>query len=435
MNEGGPGGSGIWGTRLGPPALHMYQLFNSEMDIVVPSHRGTGWSSPLGCPQEKDPNFLREIENPGGLFNECKKYVVNKFGNFLKFLNPTEAARDIYNVAESLRESKDEKIVIYGISYGAFLMNRYMTVYPNSKHLVILDSIASPKILQFSRFDEGTNRAGEFALNLCQKDSFCGEKLKNPNQELKQLFLHFGGNHCPEFFKTISKSDFKLILYRLIQTQPYGMSYIIPPLIIRLKRCNAVDKIIIKKFIKFFTVGAKRNDEYRGFSDILFIHISNSEMLFNGTLLSLKKIQEIEETLSFSTRSSIMARVMKDHWIEEYQDEFFEKFAETRQPFLLLHGGLDPQTPFPHAPYYFQKVKRTEFQHFVTFPFVVHGTIFHYHKNCVHHTMVNFVRNPTEKPDIRCIEEMPNVDFQGKRLETREISNKIFGIENMWEGI
>jgi hypothetical protein len=118
------------------------------------------------------------------------------------------------------------------------------------------------------------------------------------------------------------------------------MSYIIPP---RLKRCNAVDKIIIKKFIKFFTVGAKRNDEYRGFSDI-------QKCSSNG-------------------------------------------------------------------------------------PFVVHMTIFHYHKNCVHNTMVNFVRNPTEKPDILCIEEMPNVDFQGKRLETREISNKIFGIENMWEGI
>jgi hypothetical protein len=64
--------------------------------------------------------------------------------------------------------------VIYGISYGAFLMNRYMTVYPNSNNLVILDSIASPKILQFSRFDEGTNGAGEFALSLCQKNSFCG---------------------------------------------------------------------------------------------------------------------------------------------------------------------------------------------------------------------------------------------------------------------
>ena len=138
MNDGGPGGSTDW-TRFGKATIVMYELFNREMDIILSTHRGTGHSSPLSCPQEKDPKWAEQRENPGKLFQDCKKHVEKTYGKYLEFYNPTEAVRDVYNIAESLREKYDEKIAIFGVSYGAFLMNRYMSVFPNSKHLIILD--------------------------------------------------------------------------------------------------------------------------------------------------------------------------------------------------------------------------------------------------------------------------------------------------------
>jgi dienelactone hydrolase len=93
----------------------------------------------VSCPQEKEPDWMKEFENPGILFSQCKEYVKKKFGENLKYFNPTEAANDIYQTAELLKQEEDEKIVIYGVSYGAFLMNRYMQIFPNSKHLIILD--------------------------------------------------------------------------------------------------------------------------------------------------------------------------------------------------------------------------------------------------------------------------------------------------------
>ena len=177
--------------------MYYYELLNREYDVIVPSHRGTGYSSPLGCPQEEDPNFEQELEKPGKLFQQCKDYVTKTYGKYLEFYNPTEASRDIYNVAESLRTTANENIVIYGVSYGAFLMNRYMSVYPNSRHLVILDGsksnkkiedwlhwlVASPQYIEFVTYDSEADKVGKINLQLCQRDPFCRSKMKYPEEE------------------------------------------------------------------------------------------------------------------------------------------------------------------------------------------------------------------------------------------------------------
>ena len=100
-------------------------MFNGEMDVLIPSHRGTGFSTPLSCPQEEHSNWSNELQNPGKLFKDCLNFVKQKFGSSFNAFNPTEAARDIYNVAESLRNTANEKIVIFGVSYGAYLVSEY----------------------------------------------------------------------------------------------------------------------------------------------------------------------------------------------------------------------------------------------------------------------------------------------------------------------
>jgi hypothetical protein len=121
INDGGPGGGGSW-TNFGPIAIKLFDMFKQELDIIVPSHRGTGSSTPLSCPQESDPNWIKELEFPGKLFLECQKFIREKYGDSLDGFNPTEAVRDVYNVAESLRRTANEKIVIFGVSYGAYLV-------------------------------------------------------------------------------------------------------------------------------------------------------------------------------------------------------------------------------------------------------------------------------------------------------------------------
>eukprot|EP01080_Neovahlkampfia_damariscottae_P011291 gene11291-4102_t len=436
INDGGPGGSANW-QIFGQISLYFYELLNREYDIIIPSHRGTGHSSALGCPQEEDENWAQELRNPGNLFQECKDYITNKYGKYLEFYNPTEASRDIYNVAESLRSSANENIVIYGVSYGAFLMNRYMSVYPNSRHLVILDGIASPQYLEFVKYDSEADRVGKINLDLCQRNEFCRSKMKYPKEELEKLFKGYedSTNHCPEFYKNVPKTQFKAILFGLIAKIPDGLSWVIPPLISRINRCNEFDKKVLSHFFKTIAQKKDLKVDYRANAGLIGFNIGIPELLFNETLPSLEDILKKEETLRFSPRVSILYRIMKDHWFATKQDEFSQKFANTRQPFLLIHGGLDPQTPYSQAPLYFNKVKKTETQYFVSFPYYVHGVIMHIHQNCAQNIMINFMKNPTQKPDESCIKNLPTIDWEGKRELSRQISTHLFSVEDVWAGI
>ena len=236
-------------------------------------------------------------------------------------------------------------------------------------------------------------------------------------------------------YRNITKEKFKAILFMMIAGRPGSWAFAIPPLILRLKRCNDFDKGVIKHFIMSTEKEIKKNDDYRSYSELMEFQIGLSEILYNSTLPSLKEIKKIEENLIFSIRLSISSRTLKDYWFPTKTDEFYQKFANTRQPFLLLHGTLDPQTPYSHAPYYFKNVKRSPFQYFISFPNYVHVVLRHFHGNCSQQIMVDFVRNPTKKPDISCIDKIPSVDWKGIRDESREISKNLFSIENIWSGL
>jgi pimeloyl-ACP methyl ester carboxylesterase len=164
-------------------------------------------------------------------------------------------------------------------------------------------------------------------------------------------------------------------------------------------------------------------------------HIGISEMLYNVTLPSLNELLRNEEDFLFSSRLSIQFRVMKDFWFERKPDEYFQKFAETRQPFLLIHGEMDPQTPHSHGVYYFNRVKRSPFQYFISFPNYVHKVLFHQDQDCSQKMLVEFVKNPTRKPNDSCILSIPKIDFEGKRSNTKLISKNLFGVEDLWYGL
>lgn len=94
----------------------------------------------------------------------------------------------------------------------------------------------------------------------------------------------------------------------------------------------------------------------------------------------------------------------------------------------------DPQTPFPFAPFYLSKIqKNPERQFLVSFENEVHGIISK--GDCPLNIISSFFKNPKQKPDISCIQQMPNLDWEGSSEYVKKISKEYFGIENIWEGI
>lgn len=113
--------------------------------------------------------------------------------------------------------------------------------------------------------------------------------------------------------------------------------------------------------------------------------------------------------------------------------EYYRKFPQVDTPIMILHGLLDPQTPFFMAPYYLNKIKRNDFQFIVEFPNEVHGIISK--GECPLNLIANFLKNPRSRIDQSCINNMPKIDWEGTTEVVKKLSKTYFGVDNMWQGI
>ena len=225
----------------------------------------------------------------------------------------------------------------------------------------------------------------------------------------------------------------KVSLFRLIASIPGGRTHFLPPIIKRIKRCNAFDKVILKRLASIISPKMQNRG---GYSFILGLHIGLSELLYNGTKLpSLEELQKKEESYMFSPQVSVSNRRLVDHWDIKKPDEYHNKFANTRQPFLILNGAMDPQTPYFFASFYYEKVKKNDLQHLVKFPNFVHGVFLHYENSCAQMIITDWVKNPSRRPNIECIAKLPKIDWKGETEASKEFSKLIFSIENMWENL
>jgi hypothetical protein len=243
------------------------------------------------------------------------------------------------------------------------------------------------------------------------------------------LYVRIPSSHICSLIK---KQDFKISLFGLIASIPHGRAFVIPPILKRYMRCNREDLKILRHLANAITPKISNNG---GYSFVLGLHIGLSEFLYNDTLPSIKEIEAVEDRLMFSSQVSIRHRRYADLWKIRKPDEYYKGFANTRTPFIILHGGLDPQTPWFYAPFYFEKVKRNNFQHLIKFPNFVHAIFVHMDEFCAQNIIVEWVNNPSNKPNTECIKNMPKLDWKGERTETKLFSKIVFGVEEMWEGL
>jgi hypothetical protein len=133
------GGPGAWGRDLEAFGPYIAAL-GPPMDVYVMDQRGTGRSSRLGCAKEEG------NDSPGGAaitdeeWPGCLASMQAEWGPRLEGFSVTNTARDLGEMIAALQEP-DERVFVYGVSYGTYLTNRYLQLYPAQPTGVILDSI------------------------------------------------------------------------------------------------------------------------------------------------------------------------------------------------------------------------------------------------------------------------------------------------------
>ena len=144
VNPGGPGGSvynlfTLQNSAQGSPETspQWSTEVREEWDIVAVQPRGLEGSTKLDC-GEVSAGPIDQVRRFGGLINDACNA---KMPGYAATLTTENTARDWDMVRQALGE---EKISIYGMSYGTFLGSVYATMYPEHTDKVVLDAGLNP---------------------------------------------------------------------------------------------------------------------------------------------------------------------------------------------------------------------------------------------------------------------------------------------------
>lgn len=141
INPGGPGGSVYhqFTTVEGYPDTtpRWPKEVREEWDIVGVQPRGLEGSTKLEC-EEVNAGPIDQIQRSGGLIKDA---CDAKIPGYAATLTTENTARDWDQVRQAMRE---EKISIYGNSYGTVLGSMYATTFPEHTDKVVLDSGYNP---------------------------------------------------------------------------------------------------------------------------------------------------------------------------------------------------------------------------------------------------------------------------------------------------
>jgi len=426
-----------------------------EWDFYSPEHRGVGLSANLNCNDQplQDTDYLKW----------CIDFLEDTWGEHLKDFSTTNAAFDVINLIDILRE-KDKQVFIYGGSYGTYWIQRMLQIDPNIANGVILDSVCPAADCFLDDFDTNQNFMGMQIMEICNQDAVCSEKLGTIDPDAWQavgkvfqkvdegnICAGCDNDECMNIKETFDRETLRNIL--AVMAGDWCFRPIIPPLIYRLNRCNESDQIALNNFLQALTGG---DDEGNGEdgpqldSQALSDHISLSE-LFMG--ISLEEAEAIADSAFFSDDTALgLAEINATGlWPVYGNDGFIGRVPDTDIPVLMINSTIDGATPLSlaeNAKIFFNK----EHQSLIPVPFASHGVIFTSYTTdiveagvaCVTPTppdwttcglemMFDFIDEPIGELNTSCLNNIYKLEFSGTSTITRILSQINFGTDDMWE--
>ncbi|WP_026919740.1 alpha/beta fold hydrolase [Gordonia shandongensis] len=131
-NPGGPGGDGIGMFT----AVPMPSEVRDHWDQVAVQPRGLVGSTPVRCdPVSFSPDMLTRL----GAVN--RQRCEQNTPGYTRTITTENTARDMDRVRQALGQ---ERVSLYGLSYGTWLMSTYATLFPQHTDRLILDSAMDP---------------------------------------------------------------------------------------------------------------------------------------------------------------------------------------------------------------------------------------------------------------------------------------------------
>ncbi|WP_415916527.1 alpha/beta hydrolase [Xanthomonas arboricola] len=134
------GGPGEAGASL-YPMISTYRRAFPGYDLIIPDHRGTGRSSRL-CPAQEAPQSADGVGLAGAEWGPCIGALYAD-AQRTKAFTITEAAQDLALLIRQQR--RKGKVLLYGVSYGTQLALRTLQAAPIPLDGLVLDGLVPPE--------------------------------------------------------------------------------------------------------------------------------------------------------------------------------------------------------------------------------------------------------------------------------------------------
>jgi len=336
----------------------------------------------LGCSTESQDNFdLYGQYVLNGDIPFCVNALNKQYGSIGNF-RTTNAAHDLAFLINNLNMPA---ITVYGVSYGTYLLNRFMQFYPNLADTLVLDGICPPSVCDIAALASRYGEALENFLDICNNNSFCQGKLGGDAVKL-YLGIKNTSKVCAPF---VSYDDFSNTLFGLLDDPIYWS--LIPPILYRVNRCNIEDSGAIENIFNALanapSIPISDDETYPqpwASSDILFDIIAYSE-LYNYSVQQNNYDSSVNaffpvDASTFITRRDVY---VTNNYL--YNDIFANEYPSiVNSRVLLMNGDIDTRTPLSWSMGYSQALSK-----------VAPNTQYNIFNNSAH-GLIDPARNPTK---------------------------------------
>lgn len=408
--EGGPGYSGTQDFISFMWNLHRKDELK-DFDIYTLDHRGVGKSSPLECDTDED-------------VNECIVRLHSQLGDALDAYSTTQSAHDLAALISQTKED-NQRVFLWGGSYGSYLIQRFTHLYPNLVDGIVLQEIANPDI-DFSQWDASFNEVAKYLFAECDNNEDCAEKVGGDAWGLlDDLMNQLAQGHCSQSGINIKKAKNGLAL---LMYNP-SLRNLIPAFVYRLNRCAPDDIVAIRDH---FIPNVINTGETKGFSEALQHHVILSEMWKYDAPPTAEEMQEVFDKALVNLGIGIEFAEGYDTWPRYERDQYDNLPMQYAGPLLMMQGGLDPATPFSNVSDFPDRYNGLH-QTFVYFPLSTHNVLTSTPlegggETCGMSILLQFLDSPEQAIDRSCVAEVNPIPFTVED----DLSTRLFGTSDLW---
>ncbi|MFO0642430.1 MAG: alpha/beta fold hydrolase [Polyangiaceae bacterium] len=425
MLNGGPGGAGF---GLGPYGELVAQTFTQSIDVYLIDHRGTGESDFLDCPKA-----YRTSQTTGDFMKKCSQEIRDSRGAKLDGYSTTESAHDVRELIDRTA-GKDQKVYVYGGSYGSYWAHRLLQI-PNVRvDAVITDGNCISSTCTFDTPQVfGVDETMGYVFDVCKGTPACAEKVgADPKAFVTQLVQKLKAGHCST--ARLSTAPLAEVVHTIGAMWASGVM----PTLYRLDRCNEGDVRVLNTLeqklqevsqrgpVKVPVLGpTPRPSKATDSSTALQLHVIASEMI-SRPAPSPASLEAKARGLLFSPGADSYDITYFDTWQTYPRDGFMDGWMSRDVPWLMMQGTFDFQTVVSLSKTALPKIADPSLQ-YVTVDGGGHGVVFD--SECSIAITEAFLANPKAKVDTSCLGEV-----RKKSLDIDARYTQYFmGVQNAWE--